>query len=149
MRTPVVLVAGDGDTGAVTGAMLRRPGTVVIEHRFDGHVVRRTTIALRDGELTTAEDALGTLAHGCVACTVRRDLLVLLRILHRRDDVDRIVVHLAPWLEPEPICVAIKHVHVRVGPGYVDGQAALDVTIAGGSDVRRLAQLAHPGIGRR
>jgi G3E family GTPase len=130
MRTPVVLVAGDGDTDAVTGALLRRPGTVVVEHRFDGHVVRRTTIALRDGELTTAEDAL-ELAHGCVACTVRRDLLVLLRILHRRDDVDRIVVHLAPWLEPEPICVALEHVHVRVGPGYADGPATLDVTIAG------------------
>jgi G3E family GTPase len=130
MRTPVVLVAGDGDSDAVTGALLRQPGTVVVEHRFDGHVVRRTTIGLRDGELTTAEDAL-ELAHGCVACTVRRDLLVLLRTLHRRDDVERIVVHLAPWLEPEPICVAINYVHVRVAPGYVDGPAALDVTIAG------------------
>ena len=58
MRTPVVLVAGNGDTDAVTGALLGQPGTVVVEHRFDGHVVRRTTIALRDGELTTAEDAL-------------------------------------------------------------------------------------------
>jgi G3E family GTPase len=55
---------------------------------------------------------------------------VLLRQLHRRDDVDRIVVHLAQWLEPEPICVAINHVRVRVAPGYVDGPAALDVSIA-------------------
>lgn len=131
MRTPVVLVAGDGDSDSdgVTGTLLRRPGTVVVEHRFDGHVVRRTTITLRDGELTTVEDAL-ELAHGCVSCTVRNDLLVLLRKLHRRDGVERIVVHLAPWLEPEPICVAIKHVDVRVGPGYVDGPAALDVVIA-------------------
>ncbi len=56
--------------------------------------------------------------------------MVLLRQLHRRDDVDRIVVHLAPWLEPEPICFAINHVRVRVAPGYVDGPAALDVSIA-------------------
>ena len=65
-----------------------------------------------------------------MACTVRNDLLVLLRNLHRRDDVDRIVVHLAPWLEPEPICWAINHVRVRVGPGYIDGPAARDVEIA-------------------
>jgi G3E family GTPase len=130
MRTPVVVVAGQGDTDAVTGALLRRPGTLVVEHRFDGHVVRRTTVMLRHGELTTAEDAL-ELAHGCVSCTIRNDLLVLLRKLHRRDNVDRIVVHLAPWLEPEPICWAINYTRVRVGPGYPDGPAARDVAIAG------------------
>ena len=97
-----------------------RPGTVVVEHRFDGHVVRRTTAMLRRDELTTAEAVL-ELAHGCVACTIRNDLLVYLRVLHRRSDVQRIVVHLAPWLEPEPICLAINHVRVRIGPGYVDG----------------------------
>jgi G3E family GTPase len=125
-----VLVSGEGDTDAVTGALLRQPGTIVVEHRFDGHVVRRTTITWRDGELAVTEDAL-ELAHGCVACTVRNDLLVLLRTLHRRDDVDRIVVHLAPWLEPEPICVAINHVQVHVGSGHPDGPAALDVAITG------------------
>lgn len=130
MRTPVVLVAGHGDTDAVAGAFLHRHGTVVVEHRFDGHVVRRTTAMLRRGELTTAEDAL-ELAHGCVACTVRNDLLVLLRKLAHRDEVDRIVVHLSQWMEPEPICVAINHVRVRVGPGYPDGPATLDVAIAG------------------
>ena len=108
MRTPVVLVAGQGGTDAVAGALLRKPGTVVVEHRFDGQVVRRTLVVLRDGDLVIAEEAL-ELAHGCLACTIRNDLLVLLRKLHRRSDVDRIVVHLAPWLEPEPICWAINH----------------------------------------
>jgi G3E family GTPase len=130
MRTPVVLVAGQGDTDVVVGALVRRPGTVLVEHRFDGHVVRRAMIALRDGHLITAEEAL-ELAHGCVACTIRNDLLVLLRKLHRRGDVDRIAVHLAPWMEPEPICWAINHTHVRLGPGYLDGPAARDVTVAG------------------
>src|SRR4029077_12718091 len=88
-----------------------------------------TMVTLRHGVLTTAEAGL-ELAHGCVSCTIRKDLLVLLRQLPRRDDIDRIVVHLAPWLEPEPICVAIDHVRVRVAPGYVDGPAALDVSIA-------------------
>src|ERR1700761_7759979 len=130
MRTPVVLVAGQGDTDAMAGILLQRAGTVVVEHRFDGHVVRRTTAMLRAGELITTEDAL-ELAHACVACTIRNDLLVLLRKLHRRDDVERIVVHLAPWLEPEPICWAINHTRVRVGPGFFDGVAARDVVIVG------------------
>lgn len=129
MRTPVILVVGQAGTDPVVGALLRTPGTLVVEHRFDGHVVRRTTAMLQRGVLTTAEVGV-ELAHGCVSCTTRNDLLVLLRQLHRRDDVDRVVVHLAPWLEPEPICVAIDHVRIRVAPGYVDGPAALDVSIA-------------------
>jgi G3E family GTPase len=130
MRTPVVLVAGQAYTDAVVGALMRRAGTVVVEHRFDGHVVRRTTAMLQRGVLTTAESAL-ELAHGCVSCTIRKDLLVYLRKLHRRSDVEHIVVHLAPWLEPEPICWAINHVRVRVGADYRDGPAARDVAIAG------------------
>jgi G3E family GTPase len=129
MRTPVILVAGQKDTDPVVGALLRTPGTLVVEHRFDGQVVRRTMVTLQRGVLTTAEAGL-ELAHGCVSCTIRNDLLVLLRQLHRRHDVDRVVVHLAPWLEPEPICFAIDHVRIRAAPGYVDGPAALDVSIA-------------------
>ncbi|OBH00597.1 ribosome hibernation factor-recruiting GTPase MRF [Mycobacterium sp. E3247] len=129
MRTPVILVAGQEHTDPVVGALLRAAGTLVVEHRFDGHVVRRTLVTLQRGALTTVEHPL-ELARGCVSCTIRNDLMVLLRQLSRRDDVDRIVVHLAPWLEPEPICAAIGHVGVRVAPGYVDGPAALDVSIA-------------------
>lgn len=129
MRTPVILVAGQNNTDPVVGALLRTPGTLVVEHRLDTHVMRRTMVTLQHGVLTTAEIGL-ELAHGCVSCTIRNDLLVLLRQLHRRDDVDRVVVHLAPWLEPEPICFAIDHVRVRVAQGYVDGPAALDVSIA-------------------
>src|SRR5437764_1136423 len=125
MRTPVILVTGQTGTDPVVGSLLRTPGTLVVEHRFDGHVVRRTTATLQQGVLTTAEVGL-ELAHGCVSCTIRNDLLVLLRRLHRRDDVDRIVVHLAPWLEPEPICVAIDHVRVRVAARSVDGPPALE-----------------------
>lgn len=128
MRTPVVLVAGQGDTDAVAGALLQQPGTLVVEHRLHGHVVVRTVIGLRDGVLSSSEVPL-ELVRGCVACTIRNDLLVLLRRLHRRADVQRVVVHLAPWLEPEPICRAIAEVRVRVGPGYLDGPAARDVEV--------------------
>ena len=146
MRTPVVLVAGQGGTDAVAGALLRKPGTVVVEHRFDGQVVRRTLVVLRDGDMVIVEEAL-ELAHGCLACTIRNDLLVLLRKLHRRSDVDRIVVRLAPWLEPEPICWAINHTPVRVGPGYFDGPAARDVVIAGVVDCVQTADWLGQALG--
>jgi G3E family GTPase len=129
MRTPVILVAGQKNTDPVVGALLRSRGTLVVEHRFDGHVVGRTMASLQHGVLTTAATGL-ELEHGCVSCTIRNDLLALLRQLHRRNDIDRIVVHLAPWLEPEPICVAIDRVPIRVAPGYADGPAALDVSVA-------------------
>ena len=128
MRTPVILVAGSNDPDT-TSVLLRRPGTLVVAHRFDGHVVRRTMTTLQHGVRTTADAAL-ELAHGCVSCTIRNDLLILLRTLHRRDDVTRIVVHLPEQMEPEPVCFAINRVPVRVGPGYVDGPAARDVRIA-------------------
>lgn len=130
MRTPVLLVAGQGDTDAVARVLLRHQRTLVVRHRFDGHVVHRLVTSAQNGILTTSDSAL-ELRHGCVSCTVRNDLLVLLRRLHRRDDVDRIVVHLDDWLEPEPICWAINHVRVHMGPGYADGPAARDVEIAG------------------
>lgn len=128
MRTPVVLVAGQIDargTGrAVIEELRKAPGTLVVSHTFDGHVVVRTVSSSVDSSQWVLE-----LAHGCVSCTVRDDLLILLRRLHRRSDVTRIVVHLMPWLEPEPVRWAIDNVHVRVGPGYLDGPAARDVDV--------------------
>jgi len=124
MRTPVVLVAGQGRTEDMVDVLADRTGTVVVRHRFDGQVVVRsvsTQEARSDWPLE--------LTRGCVACTVRDDLLVLLRRLHRRSDIRRIVVHLMPWLEPEPVCWAINNVRVRVGPGYIDGPAGRDVRI--------------------
>jgi len=128
MRTPVVLIAGQGDSERVADTMMGAPGTLVVGHEYDGQVVRRWVTIMRDGKRSTTELPL-ELSNGCVCCTTRNDLLILLRRLHRRDDVKRIVVLLAPLLEPEPICVAINEVRVRVGIGYVDGPAARDVRI--------------------
>lgn len=130
MRTPVVLVAGQGDTDAVTQMLLRRRGTLAVTHRVEGHVVVRSLTMLRNGAPSTSDYAL-ELSHGCVSCTIRNDLLALLRRIHRRPDVDRVVVHLGRWLEPQPICWAIEHVQVSLGPGYARGPAARDVRIAG------------------
>ncbi|BBY19278.1 ribosome hibernation factor-recruiting GTPase MRF [Mycolicibacterium litorale] len=128
MRTPVIVVAGQGQSNAVCDVLMAAPGTVVISHRFDGQVVVRTVATQRDGRTLISEWPL-ELTKGCVGCTTRNDLLVLLRLLHHRDDVTRIVVQLAPWLEPEPVCWAIDNVAVHVGPGHIDGPAARDVSI--------------------
>ena len=125
MRTPVVLVTGQGATEDIADVLADSTGTVVVRHQFDGQVVVRSVSTLD----ATSEWPL-ELTRGCVACTVRDDLLVLLRRLHRRSDVHRIVVVLMPWLEPEPVCWAIDNIRVRVGPGYVDGPAARDVRVA-------------------
>jgi G3E family GTPase len=128
MRTPVVIVAGQGFVNRVSDQMLEKPGTVAVVHRFDGQVVVRAVAIRREGRVELSEWPL-ELTNGCVGCTVRNDLLVLLRRLHRRSDVDRIVVQLQPWLEPEPVCWAIDNVEVSVGPGYLDGPASRDVRI--------------------
>lgn len=130
VRTPVLLVAGHGDSDAVTRTLLRQEGTLVVRHHFDGHVVHRVLTTVQNGVPTSAGYVL-ELEHDCLSCTVRNDLLLLLRRLHRRADVERIVVHLEPTLEPEPVCWAINHIRTRLGPGYLDGPASRDVEITG------------------
>lgn len=130
MRIPVILVAGQELTDALANELLQTAGTVVIRHRFDGQVVCRSMIMVQRGVVTTAQAPL-ELAHGCVSCTIRNDLLVLLRKVSRRSHVHRVVAHLGPWLEPEPIYWAIQNVRVAVGPGFQDGPAARDVEVVG------------------
>ena len=126
MRTPVVLICGQADTADVSDVLAATPGTVVVRHRYDGQVVIRTVHSVHGISEWPLE-----LVKGCLTCTVRNDLLILLRRLHARGDVRRIVVQLMPWLESEPVCWAIDNVGVRVGPGYPDGPAGRDVQIAG------------------
>jgi G3E family GTPase len=118
MRTPVVVVAGQSDTDGITGVLLDGAGTVLVEHRFDGHVVHRSTTVVQGGLLDTADEVL-ELTNCCLSCTVREDLLSHLRRLHRRPDVKRIAVRLGPWMEPEQVCFAITR-----------SPAARDVAIA-------------------
>lgn len=108
MRTPVVVVTGRGDVDDVVGVLLRVTGTALVEHHFDGHVVHRKTTTLQRGIAVSADSVL-ELNNCCMSCTVRNDLLEHLRRLHRRPDIDRIVVRLSPWMEPEPVCFAIAH----------------------------------------
>ncbi|MBY8851370.1 ribosome hibernation factor-recruiting GTPase MRF [Saccharothrix longispora] len=103
MRTEVVLVAGLADHDVAEELWRACPGSVLVRHDLRdlaGGVVRRWV----DGELTVLE-----LAHGCVSCTLRLDLLPLLERLG-----GRVVVHLDPALEPEAVCFALREVDVRV-----------------------------------
>ena len=110
-RTGLVVVAGlpaDAVTQVADGLLTVTPGTVVVHHDLrrlaQGVVTRRVRAA--EGEQVTAVE----LAHGCVSCTLREDLLPLLVTLAGRPSVRRIVLHLDPALEPESICWALHHV---------------------------------------
>lgn len=125
-RTPVVLLTGTGPRG-VPEALLRAPGTVVVRHDLrdlrEG-VVRRTVLDGDRAELSVLE-----LAHGCVSCTLRGDLLPLLRTLAARVRVRRIVLDLDDAFEAESVCEAVEHVVVTGMVGRPDAPASRDVRV--------------------
>lgn len=158
-RTPVVLVCGWGGAtypgttypgaaqpggvpnataptpAAATAEGLLRQGTVLVHHDLrdlrEG-VVRRTLTTLVPtpvGPQRREHLRILELAHGCVSCTLREDLLPLLRRLHARSNVDRIVVLADPTLEPEELCWAVYHVPVTGVVGQIDGPAGRDVRV--------------------
>lgn len=104
MKTVVVMVAGLAEHSVAEEVWRSRAGSVLVRHdlsRISEGVVRRWV----DGRMTVLE-----LAHGCVSCTLREDLLPLLRSLHGQT----VVLHLDPTLEPEALCVALPPDEVRV-----------------------------------
>ncbi|GGP66108.1 ribosome hibernation factor-recruiting GTPase MRF [Saccharothrix coeruleofusca] len=103
MGTEVLLVAGFTAHDVAEEVWRAWPGSVLVRHDLRGlaeGVVRRWV----DGELSVLE-----LAHGCVSCTLRLDLLPLLERLG-----GRVVVHLDPVLEPEAVCFALRGIDARV-----------------------------------
>lgn len=114
-RTPIVLVAGlaAATSRAVADALLDRH-TAVVHHDLsrlgEGVVVRRMRLGIRDS--TTILE----LAHGCVSCMLRQDVLPLVRVLSNTPRVRRIVLHLDPAQEPEAVCWAMTHVLVDGSP---------------------------------
>ncbi|KXF50670.1 cobalamin biosynthesis protein CobW [Rhodococcus sp. SC4] len=132
-RTPLILVSGWNGPAEDAARSLLREGTVVVHHDLDlvhEGVVRRTVTTLESG---APRERLGILelAHGCISCTLREDLLPLLRRLHTRSSVQRIVLHLDRRLEPEAVCWAVEHVAVSGVVGQIDGPASRDVRVDG------------------
>nr|WP_245649455.1 GTP-binding protein [Nocardia shimofusensis] len=105
----------------------RAERTVVVRHdlrELREGVVRRTLTTEGRESRTVLE-----LAHCCVSCTLRADLLPLLCTLSARDSVDRIVLALDPAFEAEAICGAIADTVVTGVHGRVDGPAARNVRV--------------------
>lgn len=127
-RTPLVLVSGlSGAMDAVTTSLLVE-GTVGVRLDLSAvaeGVVRRTVLMPQQPPRETILE----LAHACVSCTLREDLLPLLRALSDRSSVQRIVLAMDPTLEPDALCWAIENVVVSGVVGRVDGPAARDVRI--------------------
>ncbi|MFI9510410.1 ribosome hibernation factor-recruiting GTPase MRF [Nocardia sp. NPDC052566] len=131
-RTPVVLITGSAGRAAAgvdraAMALLSAPGTVVVRHELSAlreGIVHRTVRMFEQETATVLE-----LAHGCVSCTLRQDLLPLLCALAARDSVDRIVLELDPAFEAEAVCQAIDGVVVTGVVGRVDGPAGRDVRV--------------------
>jgi G3E family GTPase len=132
-RTPVVVVAGLAATAAqdVADALLDER-TAIVHHDVaqlcDGVLIRRIRCGADDG--TTARQ----LAHGCMSCLLREELLPLLQSLATSADVDRIVLHLDPAMEPETVCWAVEHMKIEDNPlpDLVKVQAVLTVLDAAG-----------------
>ncbi|GAA4546241.1 ribosome hibernation factor-recruiting GTPase MRF [Pseudonocardia xishanensis] len=84
------------------------PDAVVVHHDLRDIAAGRLQRRIRDRRSDTWTEV--HLAHGCVSCTLREDLLPTLRALAGRGR--RIVLHLDPALEPDQVCWALDHVVV-------------------------------------
>ncbi|MER5325191.1 CobW family GTP-binding protein [Streptosporangium roseum] len=107
MSTPVVLVAGlhaQARTAAVDRLLHDHPGAVAIHHDLRSVTTGRVERLVRDrsGVLDLAEIHL---AHGCVTCTVREDLLP--QLIRRAATASLLVVDLWDSVEPRPVAEAI------------------------------------------
>lgn len=127
-RTPLILISGlSPDANQELVDQLREPGTAVVHHdlrQVSSGVVLRTVHRGGSTSLTTLEPA-----HACVSCTLREDLLPLLRRLAAAHDVERIVVRLDEAMEPAQIAWAIHHVVVGDRPVIEDVEVEAVATV--------------------
>ncbi|SDK20778.1 CobW family GTP-binding protein [Nonomuraea jiangxiensis] len=107
MPTPVALVAGlhaAARTATVDRLLATHPGSIALHHDLTdvthGHV--RRTVRDATGVLDTAEVRL---AHGCVTCTVREDLLP--QLVMRATGATLLIVDLWDSVEPRSVAEAV------------------------------------------
>ncbi|GAA4887400.1 ribosome hibernation factor-recruiting GTPase MRF [Actinomycetospora straminea] len=117
--TGLTLVTGaDRAATAAVAAAVRPAGGVLVAHDLRG--LREGVVHRRLVDDDGARDAVLELAHGCVACTLREDLLPMLRRLARDPAVRDVVLLLDPGTEPEAVTEAL---HTLV-PAGADGPLA-------------------------
>ncbi|MEV4571442.1 GTP-binding protein [Nonomuraea sp. NPDC049419] len=107
VSTPVVLVAGLHDTArtaAVDELLARHPGSVAVHHDLGGVVNGRVRRTVRDG-VRVLDTTDVRLAHGCVTCTVREDLLPQLVLL--APGASLLIVDLWDTVEPRSVAEAV------------------------------------------
>ncbi|RZT88439.1 G3E family GTPase [Pseudonocardia sediminis] len=112
-RTELVVLGGmarEGVEATIRRIRERDPSVVVLHH--DMRDLRRGRVHRRLRDAGQDEHTVLELAHGCVSCTVREDVLPTIAAL--AGTVRRIVLHLDPGLEPEPVCWALNS--VLLGP---------------------------------
>lgn len=117
---------------ALSRSLLESAGTVLIHHDLTevaaGVVLRRVSFHGADG--TREDEQRLELAHGCLSCTLREDVLPLLRSFARRPEVRRLVLQLDPSLEPWTVSWCLPNVTLddgRVAAEYVRVEAVISV----------------------
>ncbi|THV31423.1 CobW family GTP-binding protein [Glycomyces paridis] len=119
LRPALTLLTGfaPGATREAADLLLRAdPTLLVVAHDLsallDSGTVRRT---VRDGGGLLEDERL-TLEHGCIACTVREDLLpAIVRLARAMPERDLVLV-LPPSMEPETVAAACSWCHVDGAP---------------------------------
>lgn len=118
MSRPELLVltglSAPGVEAVITRIRALDPRVAVLHHdlRQVGRGPVRRRLRTRDSDVTTTVE----LAHGCVSCTLREDLLPQLVALAAPGGPARIVLHLDSALEPEHVCWSLLHVLVGGTP---------------------------------
>ncbi|GIH97434.1 CobW family GTP-binding protein [Planobispora siamensis] len=150
MSTPVVLVAGlypQARTAAVETLLHSHPGALAIHHDLRSVTRGRVERVIRDrsGVLDLTEVRL---AHGCVTCTVREDLLP--ELLRRAATASLLIVDLWDSVEPRSVAEAIDCEQARHPLRLTSVLTALDtahmpVDITRGDRLTETGQMAAAG----
>lgn len=110
MRTPVVLVTGvdpDAMAATVVGLQFDLPTAVAVRHHIDPERSVLTRVVSDLSGVLEREEI--DLAHACVSCALREDVLPTLERLSRLGRWQSIVAHLPTGAEAGQVCGVLAH----------------------------------------
>ncbi len=143
LTTPVVLVTGvapDAMAAATLALQFDLPHAAVVQHTLDVDTQRLTRVV---SDLTgVVENVHHDLAHACVGCALREDIVPTLERLARSRRWGAIVVHLPVAAEALQVCRVVEqrpspapHVQIAAVVAAVDGEHVVQDLI--GDDLLR------------